>query len=737
MAKKKAYYNNDELADMILEGSINEALEILNKQIPKGQNKTLFTSTRLHYDNRICKVDARIMNACKSILDFKDLSRKRLSASVIETLFDHLDIRTICDNENGLLDNLKFFDTVKDKVNFPVLCRGRKLSHEFIDRYRDSIDWNALVCNPNTTIETVIRYIKYIDVELALKNLTSGYNKTIEIKDIKKLIGLNLDNLEIVIKNHNLCTSELLEEYVDWIRENEELCFLILSKTRSTHEYNNFIINNKELFNTEAIFTRTNRNGYLHYVNLNKELIEFFYEPELFPELVIDILRKFHNYNSNFLDKFESVIENVGLAETISYQYNLSMRMINKCISVFKQSGRQTTRIPSIIRANNVGIVTDLDMAKGAVINLNWTVHEFKKYQKVLSEHQSYSYGNRELFTLKEIFEIFGNFYENNNISIEDSLRMTNTYLGYNCRLRTEEDQEQFREFIKQYVLIFNKFPSNLLTSYRSNNTTKAISKEFIINCLSRGVEFDSISFIFSDYGFNLEDLNEIIDKPVHDSNKEYIFQGYCERYPISLELFKKLFNNNYIRSNSSLYRLVDLPKNSLIDKDYLDFLVDNMNFEREKDRYYLNRLCADIWKSNSPLTYMDLTAYMNDNGIRNLDCLRNSIHMEKDYIIEGNLSKYRELVDSSFPKKDGYFKGYATLSNRQKKIKDIVIDEDVLNPNSAISFEVTEDIVYNNYGYNSNIKVLVAKEDVFGVMINDNNNTLMTRKIIKYNVEK
>jgi hypothetical protein len=735
--KKKAYYNNSELAEMILTGSVEEVLEVLDRQFKRGQNKSLFQSTKLRYAKYWCEIDARILEKCLDIMNVYELSRANLSNNTIKYLFDKLDKNQLVRNKNGLLDDLDFVEKVKDKLNFGMISRNRNLSPDFIERFKEYIDWNAYIRNYDCDFKILLKYRGYFDEEYVLSNFCS-YKESVDIEDIKLLVGNVVENVEALIHNKDLCSLEILNYYLPMIREEERLVYEIITLSDSGRLYSQFIEENYETLpiDKDILFNKYNSNGELYYNSMSKRLVELFYEPTERPELARDILsRKYCRYSTDFLKKFEPVIDSVSFAEKICYFENVGFSTIKKCLDVFKKSGRKTSRIVSILRANNKIIVANKENAKKAIKLLDFSLYEWKKFQLAIAENEACKFRKTEKMSVEDILDIFNTYYDLNNIDTETRLKYTHDYFMRACNIETKEDVENFKNFIESYTVNTKRFPITLFASHRAYNLKKDIDKEFIFKFLIDGYHFDGVYFLFASYEITLDDIKSLLDKNLSNDVKDTIFDKTVESYPVNQNLLESFISEGFLRKRSTsshdLYNIARIPLKTKMNKKYLNFILENFNFTNETN--YLLELLMNSWISSDDILKTDILEIIGDNKHIRASFLTNS----EKYTLRKEYSKeeFENILKSKFNfDENGNLKGYTYLPSNRKHLE--FIDESkLLSEDHCANYDVSDERQYNNYPNNCDWAVSVNINDIDYMVEKRYDYVLMTRKLRNLNV--
>lgn len=588
MTKKKAYYGNKEIMNMIEEGLIDEVLSILKKQIPRGQNRSLFQGYTRYGWRKYRDVDANILLVCKDIVDWDTISEDKLTLNHIEILFDYLNIDTICSNNNDLLDSIEFVDKYKDRLNFTILCKNRTLTKDFIERFREYIDFEALSINCNIKFSDILHFVKEIDINTWIKNANKDYysrniNPAINnIDNVAKLLKEGLIDFDSIVYNSRFCNNTLLEDLVD------NKIYSLTDKDYKTiakyDYYNDFIYKNLDKYDTKWLLNSYNHKCNSIWKYLSTNIIEKIYDPEKYPGIALDILSNNNKYSSSFLYKYKNMLS-FDIVDSLCRQNNLDYTMVKEIDTFVNNGNRKSFRYRSIIRSHNELILDDYEELKKIMKLLQWNKNDFNLLiKRVINENY------RHKHTIEEYFDIIEYYSQVSKYSEVEVLTKKN-YILLHIHLsdidKNKESQKLLKEFFVNHIKKLNEFPSGLLGI---NIIKEIISIEFIIeNVIKKKIKISNINSLSYYYTFSQEHIKTILENVPMNLNEKTKFINNIADYQhcISDVLFIDYLLSHTSENRFTIFTSLDILKNNKeLKKEAIEFLYNHTYFEVD-DEYY------------------------------------------------------------------------------------------------------------------------------------------------------
>lgn len=724
MARKKAYYNNSELLSMIKGGSIQEVCTILEKQIKRGQNKSLFSGFGIYGWKSYKDIDTMILLTASPIVDWSEVSRTGISNQSIQILKDYLDMDTVCSRNEHILEDLDFIENNLDIINMSAICKNHKIDRVFIERFKDIIDWNALAYNDVVELDTIINHFDKMNLNEWIRRVSRTKSIMDNKLQVVKLINTGIIELSNLLKNTYYCK----DEFLNYLVEEHNMTFdkseqaIIISK-----EYSEFIGKHPELFDKELIFKSYDDRGYELWKKLSTSNFEKFYVEEEYPMIAGKILDRFTSLSADFLRKnFKGKISTVNLAEKLCYQYNLPLDLVQEIHNLVENSTRPSSRYRSIIRSCNGYLLTSYEFNVNVINLLNFSRKDF---ELLLKRFRNESY--RCKMKLTEYESMIMLYCNKNNMSNEDIMTLKYNFYNnmyYNSYIDTDNVKEKaseisvMKKFVEEYIKYMNEIPSKFIDSC---DLKKIFNKDYIMDLVRNSCKISNAGSIAYNYKYelSLEDIKVLLSLPLNTREKTWLMESICEYQILDNILALSDVLNLYGRK-FTIYQARKIINVSNLNYHEAKFVIDNTDEPEENDWHY-SVLLSDLYE-NLNLSYEQIKEFANNE--EDLSNLKN---------VFGKLINVKEIseeeLDNIIKERNIQFEGYSIIDREYlyKKYKDgeYVIAE--YNPKRNNKFKLNERPI-STTGWSRQYKCKIEKEDIIGIQLYKDGEELKGRLISK-----
>ena len=368
-----------------------------------------------------------------------------------------------------------------------------------------------------------------------------------------------------------------------------------ISKYYSTELNNNSV--NYKYNNDSSIYDKLKEPLYQLYTSRKDSLIDFKAQTRNIRLLKID------SYNGQ--KALNSLKESLLYNETKTLQFEYSKDNEKKLLNIFKNNFHSyliyLKRIAD--RENNINenLIEKKNYLKGKILTMG------SKINKILRKFENYLESKSFLLCIKECSLNFQKFSKESQIDILYDLYKLYNYKNQNFQTNILNNSQDFKKWIEKNAKIIIESDSMKKSAYFNFIITSIDTKNFfdIFNCINENyIKYHKVKNIFE----SVDDFNRTL------LNDQSHIRLSLDKFSVSISGLNELKNDLIYekRRKIKIVQELNLSKNkrnlfneklNIAKTNYLDKIIDNENYSKEKNKINLSEKIID--KINKILNYI------------------------------------------------------------------------------------------------------------------------------------
>ena len=368
-----------------------------------------------------------------------------------------------------------------------------------------------------------------------------------------------------------------------------------MSKYYSTELNNNSV--NYKYNNDSSIYDKLKEPLYQLYTSRKDSLLDFKAQTRNIRLLKID------SYNGQ--KALNSLKESLLYNETKTLQFEYSKDNEKKLLNIFKNNFHSyliyLKRIAD--RENNINenLIEKKNYLKGKILTMG------SKINKILSKFEHYLESKSFLLCIKECSLNFQKFSKESQIDILYDLYKLYNYKNQNFQTNILNNSQDFKKWIEKNAKIIIESDSMKKSAYFNFIITSIDTKNFfdIFNCINENyIKYHKVKNIFE----SVDDFNRTL------LNDQSHIRLSLDKFSVSISGLNELKNDLIYekRRKIKIVQELNLSKNkrnlfneklNIAKTNYLDKIIDNENYSKEKNKINLSEKIID--KINKILNYI------------------------------------------------------------------------------------------------------------------------------------
>lgn len=368
-----------------------------------------------------------------------------------------------------------------------------------------------------------------------------------------------------------------------------------ISKYYSTELNNNSV--NYKYNNDSSIYDKLKEPLYQLYTSRKDSLLDFKAQTRNIRLLKID------SYNGQ--KALNSLKESLLYNETKTLQFEYSKDNEKKLLNIFKNNFHSyLIYLKRIVdRENNINenLIEKKNYLKGKILTMG------SKINKILIKFEHYLESKSFLLCIKECSLNFQKFSKESQIDILYDLYKLYNYKNQNFQTNILNNSQDFKKWIEKNAKIIIESDSMKKSAYFNFIITSIDTKNFfdIFNCINENyIKYHKVKSIFE----SVDDFNRTL------LNDQSHIRLSLDKFSVSISGLNELKNDLIYekRRKIKIVQELNLSKNkrnlfneklSIAKTNYLDKIIDNENYSKEKNKINLSEKIID--KINKILNYI------------------------------------------------------------------------------------------------------------------------------------